>query len=144
MSESCLLDSPLCLNDVFVFQYFRIRNFIKKVRTDFWKLLESFKTKELMLQNPQNLNGNLQFLKEICIHRPSKSTKSQWKSPIPKGNLHPKTFKIPINILLPLEICIQRSKKSESQRAKITIYNNEKITKKPIPPKKRHYSGGLY
>ena len=34
-------------NKGFYKEYFWIRDFIKKVRTDFWKLLESLTTKEL-------------------------------------------------------------------------------------------------
>ena len=48
MSESCLLELPPLLECFLFFNTFEyIRNFIKKVRTDFWKLLESFNTKEL-------------------------------------------------------------------------------------------------
>ena len=113
------------------------------------------------LQKAKEINGNLHFPRDICIQSPSKTKKNQWKSPFPKGhlhpkpfknkknqwkspipkgpkgNLHPKTFKLQKKSLLPLEICIQRSKKSVSQRVKITIYNNKKITKKTIPPKKK-------
>ena len=64
--------------------------------------------------NNTNVNGNLH--PSAC-----KTTKSQWKSQIPKGNLHPKTFKtqnLNGNLQFPKEICIQRPSKTNKNQWK--------------------------